>query len=864
MSSDATDWLDGLTQQDAAMRLARDGPNEIPRDDEKQKFIRQVKDVLRQPMLALLLAAGSVNFLLSEPIDGAILMMFVLVVIGISLYQGSKTEDALAALRDLSSPRALVIRDGRQVRIPGREVVVGDVLIVAEGDRIAADAVLVEGRHVLVDESMLSGESIPVGKTATDSPGAEIATPGSGATSWLFSGTLVVKGHGVALVRAVGGRTQLGQIGTTLRDIRVQQTPLQVEIDRLVIVVAGIAMVAATVVLVAEGLVRKNWLEGALAGIATAMSMLPEEFHVVLTVFLALGAWRMSQRSVLTRRPPVIEALGSATVVCVDKTGTLTMNKMEVRELVVEGEHWAVDNEPLPERFHQLVENAVLASPVDAIDPTDVAFRSLANERVMDANHVHPEWVMIREYPLSDDILAVAHAWNSNDDGRIVIAAKGAPEAIAALCHLDKAQMTDINDKIEILSAGGLRVIAVASATVECIGDLPNDRHQLTFSYLGLAGLGDPVREGVPESIKQFQRAGVRTVMITGDHPGTALAVAREVGLGNCRDYLTGAQLDEMSDDHLASAVVDVDVFARMVPSQKLRLIHALKRNDEVVGMTGDGVNDAPALRASDIGIAMGGRGTDVAREAADLVIIDDNFSSIVTGVRHGRGILNNLRKALAYVVAVHVPIIGMVVIPIVVPGWPLVLLPVQIAFLELIIDPACSIVFGSEEADPAIMDQPPRAVGEPMFNRRIIALSLAQGLSVLFATLVVYRLSITRGLSEESVRSVSFAAIVMSNLWLILVNRSWRLSFGRALVERRNPTLKWIMIATVTMLACVLFVPIFRDAFEFGSISAFDAGTAMAASIGGVAWFEVYKLIQKSKRGPRTRMIHGPRLGDD
>lgn len=835
----------GITSDEAARRLAADGPNELP-TARKSNLLRQAWEVLRQPMLLLLLGAGTVNFLLAEPLDGAILMSFVVVVITISIYQEHKTENALVALRDLSSPRALVVRDGRQVRIAGRDVVRGDVVLLAEGDRVPADAVLVDGVNLSVDESALTGESVPVRKAPTQAPPAGMGRPGGDATPWVFSGTLAVKGHGIALVRETGAGTELGRIGQALRTIEAEQTPLQREIERLVRVIAVVGVAAAVLVVTVYGLTRGDWLEGVLAGIATAMAMLPEEFPVVLTVFLALGAWRMSRRHVLARRPPVIETLGSATAICVDKTGTLTLNAMTVREFVVAGEVHELGDAPLPERFHAIAEFAALASPVDPFDPMDRAFRDVVDTYLAGTEHVHGDWQLVREYPLSEELLALSHVWRSPDVSSYVVAAKGAPEAIVDLCHLDDAARGAIEAELETATAGGLRMLGVARARFAATQRLPTEQHDFVFEYLGLAGLHDPVRPGVADAVADCAGAGIRVVMITGDHPGTALAVAAEIGLDATAGCITGPELETMGDDELARRIRTVSVFARMVPEQKLQLVRALRANGEVVAMTGDGVNDAPALSAADIGIAMGARGTDVAREAAALVITDDDFTSIVGGVRRGRGIFDNLRKAMSYVIAVHLPIVGMSLIPVFLPGWPLVLLPAQIAFIELIIDPACSIVFESEQIDPKIMDQPPRRRSEPMFGRRVLGLAVAQGLSVLVAVAAVYVWAVLSGRADETVRSVTFAALVVGNVALILVNRSWRLSIWRSFRERSNSALKWILILAGVLLVVLLSVPALRSAFRFGPMGLAEWIVALAAGFAGVAWFEAYKILTR------------------
>ncbi len=837
-----TPLLEGLSAAEAARRLASEGPNELP-TAKRRNLAQEAWAVVRQPMLLLLLGAGAINFLLAEPLDGAMLMASVLVVIGISIYQEHKTESALAALRDLSSPRALVIRDGRQLRIAGRDVVRGDVLLLAEGDRVPADSVLAESINLSVDESALTGESVPVRKIGSPDT-AQLGRPGGDATPWVFSGTLVVKGHGVAVANRIGADTELGRIGAALSAIDPERTRLQREIDRLVRILAVVGVFAAVIVVVVYGLTRGSWLNAVLAGIAAAMSLLPEEFPVVLTVFLALGAWRMSRKNVLTRRPPVIETLGSATVLCVDKTGTLTMNRMTVSQLIVDGRIHTLDEQPLPEDFHAIAESAVLASPIDPFDPMDRAFRELETGYLSGTERTHPNWELVREYPLSEKLLALSHVWRTADGSRYVVAAKGAPESIADLCHFTRIQREELTAQVERATADGQRVLGVARASLTADAEPHADQRDYDFEYLGLAALRDPVRPGVADAVAECRRASVRTIMITGDYPGTAMAIARDVGLDVGPGFITGRELEAMTDAALAERIRDVCVFARMVPEQKLQLVRALQADGEVVGMTGDGVNDAPALRAADIGIAMGARGTDVARESAALVITDDDFASIVSGVRLGRGIFDNLRKALAYVIAVHLPIVGMALIPVFVADWPLVLLPVQIAFLELIIDPACSVVFEAEQIDPKIMDSPPRAVSEPMFGPRVLTIAVLQGLSVLAATVGVYLWALRNGYPADSVRSVTFATLVLGNLALIVVNRSWRLPAWKAFRERRNPALKWILIGASALLVTILTVPALRKAFSFGPLPPNAWLVAVAAALLGVAWFEIYKAV--------------------
>ena len=852
--------LTGLTAAEAARRFEADGPNEIA--SEKPRSVFQIAwAVVREPMLLLLVAAGSLNLVISamRPQENRVgeallLFMFVVVVIGITFYQERKTERALDALRDLSSPRALVLRDGMQVRIPGREVVMGDLMLLAEGDRVPADAILLECTNLSVDESLLTGESVPVRKSACAADARhELGLPGGDGTPWVFSGTLVVKGQGIAEVLATATATELGKIGAALSSVETERTPLQGEVDHLVRNLAVLGLSLAGVVIVIFGLTRHDWLEASLAGITFAMAMLPEEFPVVLTVFLAIGAWRISKSNVLTRRVPAIETLGSATVLCSDKTGTITQNRMTVRALQVGQQRVEVDGGPLPEVAHPLVEFAVLASPVDPFDPMDTAFKTLGERFLGETEHMHSDWALVKEYPLSDRLLALSHVWRSPDGGDYVIAAKGAPEAIADLCHFDEPRVRAMSYEVSRMADDGLRVLGVARSAFNARAGLPEIQHDFVFEFMGLIGLQDPIRQDVPEAVAQARSAGMRVVMITGDYPGTALAISREAGLDADGHVLTGPELDGLDDEALARRIGTINVFARVVPEQKLRIVRALKADGEIVAMTGDGVNDAPALKAADIGIAMGQRGTDVAREAAALVLTDDAFSSIVGAVRLGRRIYDNLRKAMAYILAVHVPIAGMSLLPVLVPrlfGHPstLVLMPVHIAFLELIIDPACSIVFEAEHEEIGIMDRPPRGADEPMFGRRMIGVSVVQGLVVFAAVLAVYLWGSWADLGDPTIRTLAFTTLVIGNLGLIFVNRSWTHTVLGGL-RIRNAALWWVTGGTVAVLAALLVFPATHGLFRFAPADPVQLALAVGAGVISVAWFEVYKVVARSRR---------------
>jgi Ca2+-transporting ATPase len=839
--------LPGLAGDEAVRRLKSDGHNELPANKPRNLFAIGV-GVLREPMFLLLLGSCALYLLLGDIREALFLLFFVCVVVGITLYQERKTERVLDALRDLSSPRAQVIRDGRMQRIPGRDVVRGDVLVLAEGDRVPADARLLWSSNLSADESLLTGESAPVRKRPIADDVPSVTRPGGDDLPFVYASTLVVHGKGVAVVEASGPRTEIGRIGKALLKVEEEPTPLQRETRRMVRQFAAFGAVISLLVVIAYGLLRGDWLNGLLAGLTLAMSILPEEFVVILTVFLALGAWRMAKAQVLTRRMPVVETLGSATVLCVDKTGTLTQNRMSMNRLFANGEYLDISAplETLPEKFHEVVEFAILASQRDPFDPMEKALRALGESTLTRTEHLHENWTLVREYPLSPELMALSHVWRGPDREHHVIAAKGAPEAIADLCHFSRAQLDMLDESVRHLADRGLRVLGVARAEFR-EQPLPGKQHDFDFEFLGLVGLADPIRPTAPEAIAACRAAGIRVIMITGDYPGTAREIARQVGLSPEDRMLTGPELDGLSDDELRRRLRHAEVFARVVPEQKLRIVNALKANGEVVAMTGDGVNDAPALRAAHIGIAMGARGTDVAREAAGLVLLDDDFSSIVAAVRLGRRMAANLHKAMAYTLAVHVPIAGLSLLP-VLAGWPLILTPVHIVFLELIINPTCSIVFEAEREEADVMREPPRPPGAPLFSRHLLALSLLQGAGVLLVALALFGLALYRGLDENQARALTFTTLVVSNLALIFANRSWVRS-GFVMLRAPNPALWWVTSGTLVVLALTLSVPVLRDLFRFAPLDMPGLILSIIAGAVSVLWFEIFKRVARTQK---------------
>jgi len=809
----------GLTAAEASRRLQTDGPNELPGHGPRS-LAAIAREVLTEPMFLLLLAAAGIYIVLGDVVEAIVLAASIVVIIAITIFQERRTENALAALRDLSSPRALVIRDGEERRIPGREVVAGDVLLLREGDRVPADAVLSSATALSVDESILTGESLPVDKTAGTADEA----------SRVYSGSLVVRGFGIAQVNATGVRSEIGKIGHALTTLTAETTPLFREVRRIVRAVAVAALALCAAIAVIYGATRADWLGGVLAGITVAMGILPEEFPVVLTVFLAMGAWRISRAGVLTRRMAAVESIGAATVLAVDKTGTLTENRMRVAmiETTTASFDLRKPGASLVGDAAAVLRVALAASERDAFDPMERAIHAAARERIADEAARLARMDLIREYDLTPDLLAVTHVWKHPGSTQLEIAVKGAPETVIGLCRLDSATATPLLNRVAQHARDGLRVLAVARGERDDV-DLPESPREFALELLGLVCLADPLRSDVPAALAECARAGIRVVMITGDHPGTALAIAAQAGFDTRSGALTGAEVESLSDEELRARARDISIYARAKPEHKLRLVQAFKANGDVVAMTGDGVNDAPALRAAHVGVAMGGRGTDVAREAAALVLVNDDFASLVAAVRVGRRIYSNIRHAMSYIVSVHIPIAGLGLIPVVL-GWPLLFFPVHVLFLEFVIDPACAFVF---EADPEAADtmtRKPRRPDERLFSTPVLVRSLQLGAIVLVLGALVYGVAL-QTTNEGAARALAFLAITVANLMLIFVSRS-RSEKLTAIFARPNRIFWWIAALTSLALVVTICIPTVAAVFKFvrPSLAATSAVVALAA----------------------------------
>ncbi len=873
----------GLSAVEAARRLAQDGPNLLPGSAPKTTFAI-VQGVLTEPMFLMLLAAGGIYLALGDRAEALFLLSFVFVVIGITLVQERKTQRALESLRDLSAPRALVIRDGEEQRIAGRDVVRGDLLVLHEGDRIAADAELLEGL-LEVDESLLTGEAVPVAKmpatqkeresekvegTAASAgpPQARPAPLGGSAAhevasvGVLFASTVVTRGVGVAQVQATAAHTAVGRIGADLAATAEAVSALQEGSRKLV------RRLGAGALVLASAQILLNWwwngrplLDSLLSGIALAMAILPEEIPVILTVFLALGAWRISKQKVLTRRITAVEALGAITVLAVDKTGTLTANRMAVAALqTADAQFTPQGASELPEEFHRLVEFAMLATPGDPFDPMEKAIQRFGHHWLAGTEHVHDGREPAFEYALSGEILAMTRVYSSArpaQSTQYLLATKGAPEAVADLCHLSLDKRAAIQRQVEAMAERGLRMLGVACGRWNAAPSgqdgappWPQSQHDFDFEFLGLVALADPARPEVPTALAECRRAGVRVIMMTGDHPATARAIAQQVGLSERPDVITGAEMEAMNDATLRQRLQHVDLCARLKPQHKLRLVQLLRASGEVVAMTGDGVNDAPALKAADVGIAMGERGTDVAREAAALVLLDDSFASIVAAIRQGRRIDDNIRKATRFVFAVHIPIIGLALVPTLL-HWPVLLLPVHIVLLELLIDPACSIVFEAEPEAEDLMERPPRPVADSPFAAAPLLYSVLQGLGMSAILLAGQAWLIGQGWSNAQGRSVVFGTLVLGVMLLIWANRdlsrpAW---FG---ITDRNPWL-WGMAAGMgLLLLAVLGIPWLRAVM--GLELPGQHGLAVVAALIALclAWLELVRIGGQHRRRAR------------
>ncbi|WP_309391949.1 cation-translocating P-type ATPase [Chelatococcus sambhunathii] len=829
----------GLTAQEAASRSRMAGPNEPP--SQRRSKLKIAIGVVREPMFLLLIGAAGLYFAVGDRVEGAVMVAAAGLSVGLVIVQQIRSERALDALRVLSEPTARVVRDGVVTRVPARELAPGDLLVLAEGDRAPADGVLVEGGPLRIDESALTGESAPVIKTAD--PAFEAGRSPETAKDMndvaaVLAGALVVGGQGAVVVSHIGAATQLGRIGASLASVETTRSPLQIATARFVRWLGLAAIGFCVIVAVAYGVLRGGWVDGGLAGLTLAIALIPEEFPTVLAIFLALGAWRLSRQNVLTRRSAAVEALGGVSALCVDKTGTLTVNRMRVAATWSPGRPFPSDGAASAHEG-RVVAVARLACATPAVDPMDQAIAALGETKPSEilADRLRAA------YPLTAKRLAFAQDWLT-DEGRSIVAAKGAPESIFDMCGLQSAERLLARRVAEEMARRGLRVLGVAEATGPLAA--PSETiDDLSFRFTGLIAFEDPVRADVPQAIALCRRAGIRVIMITGDAPLTAEAIAQDAGIPVVGGVLCGAQLDAMTPRELALRAAETCVFARVSPEQKLALVDALKRNGEIVAMTGDGVNDAPALRAAHVGIAMGERGTDVAQETADIILLDDRFTSIVNGVRLGRRINQNLHRALIYITALHVPIAGLSLLPILF-GMPPAFAPLHVVLMELIIDPICSIAFEAEPDAKGVMDQPPKAASRTLFGLRDIGRGLLQGAVLLAVTMAGFVFALRSGLPEEQARGLLLSMLIAGNLSMAHAELS---EPGERLFPPHRIAFYAVALTATLIVAAALYVPAVQELLQVAAPGAMFEATGLAVAVAAGGWPGLQKRIRSHLR---------------
>lgn len=845
----------GLSALEAARRLAQFGRNELP-PPARRGIGRIVLGVLREPTFLLIAVAAVVYLGIGGLGEGLLLAGFAVVTIGLVVAQEYRSENALDALRALAAPSAQVLRDGQVRRIAAREVVPGDWLLVADGERVAADGVLRHADNVTVDESLLTGESVPVLRIAL-----AIGTPATDATESVrvHAGTLLTSGRGMAEVTATGVNTQAGRIGASLAAIELEPTLLQRTFGRTVAAFAALAIAASVLVVLLFGWLRGAWLQGLLSGIAVAMSALPEELPMILAVFVAIGARRLARLHVLVRRTAAIEVLGACSVLCVDKTGTLTENRMRVQRLSTSTAEYGIegDGASVPATTIPVLRCAMRASPRTSNDPMDAAVHRLAQSAGVDDALEGDTGAPVREHGLSRERPAIVRVWRAAD-GSLMAAAKGAPEAIADLCQLPADARARVLAAVDRQARAGLRVLALAQGSVaESALDFAPERYGL--SLVGLIAFADPLRAGARAAIDAAHAAGVAVAMVTGDHPATALAIAGQAGIDCSAPLLTGVQVAALDAAGLRAAVRATRVFARIRPEQKLRIVQAFKDDGQIVAMTGDGVNDAPALKAAHIGLAMGQRGTDVAREAAAVVLLEDDLAHLIAGIAMGRRIYGNLRKACLYTVAIHVPIVGLALLPLLF-GLPPMLMPTHVVLIELAIDPICAIACEAEPADADSMRQPPRRPDEPLLGLPQVALGAAQGAVLLAAAFAAFVLALAHGLSADAARTLSFLAFTAGNLLLVRVIAA-RGPALPTLLAPQHAAYWGIAAITAALTALCVGVPAVAALFSFVRPSPAHALLAMAAGLFAALALDAIKPLPSIQRilghiQPRTASI--------
>lgn len=821
--------LGGLNSEEVEKLQKKYGMNELV-SQEKPNMLKKFLGVFKEPMFLLLLIAATVYFLLGAPKNGAIMLVFVGFVASITFIQEWKTEKTMNALKDLTSPKVNTLRNGKNILIKSTELVPGDVVFLSEGERIPADCIVLEPSNFSVDESILTGESEYVMKVST--------TQSEKSTDYwkkdiLYAGTLCVFGKCTAIVKFTGINTEYGKIGKAISEAKDEPTPLQKKVSILVKNIAIAGVILCISVMVASYFYSFDILNSILSGISLAMAIIPEEFPVVLTVFLSMGAYRLAKNNTLMRKISAVETLGSATVLCVDKTGTITQNKMKVKSIYSDG--GIFNNEDL--KNQELSDLMVLSCEKDPYDPMEKAILEAANLSQLETVY---KYDLSKKIAFDSKTKRMANIYIK--DNKYYVAVKGSAETVLGLCNLDKQTMDEINIEIDKMASNGLRVLALADCTSE---EVYEDLECYELTFKGLVGLQDPPKEGVEEAIKLCKKAGIRVVMITGDYSKTAMAIGEEIGLKFTDKVIVGNEIDSLSENELCEVVKSCDVFSRVIPEQKMKIVKALKKNGEIVAMTGDGVNDAPALKSADIGIAMGQRGTEVAKEAADMILMDDNFTTIVKSVKDGRRVYDNIRKAMVYILIIHIPIAAMAMFaPLF--NLPPLLLPMHIMLLELIIDPTCSIVFEGEPAEANIMENPPRPPQEALLTRSLTIKVVLQGIIMFLAVFMPFHYMIDLGISSEYARSFSLITFIVANVTLVLVNRSNTELLYHLIKEKGSKVRLIVNSMALIMVFAIVYIPILNGFFRTEKIGIYPLIIAIVLGFISTGWWEIVKITRK------------------
>ena len=818
--------IQGLSQAQVLVSREKHGKNAVNYQPENA-LLEAIKSFLKDPMVVLLLVASVIYFVSGQTGDGIFMLSAIVLVSGISLYQDSRSKNALATLQDLSQPKSKVIREGTVTEIKNEDLVIGDNLLVEEGTSVAADGMIVHSNDFSVNESILTGESFAVekDKTAKD--------------NLVFQGTTVATGLAIATITAIGSETKLGKIGKSLHDIKEEKTPLELQIGTFVKNMAIVGLVVFLVVWGINYFHSRALIDSLLKALTLAMSILPQEIPVAFTTFMALGAWRMMKKGIVVKQMKTVETLGSATVICTDKTGTITENKMTLARLFVlkinaisEAANVKNDDEK------NLIRTAMWASEPMPFDPMEIALHDAYSKAF--ATDERRQYSLNHEYPLGGTPPMMTHVFEDKSGHRIV-ATKGAVEALIKVCNLSTTEVQQIHESTTILASNGYRVLGVAEADFSG-NDFPRTQQELTFNFKGLVAFYDPPKKNIRSVLERFHKAGITVKIITGDNAETTKAIAKQVGFGGCDNAIKGNELMKLSDSELKKAVMEKQIFSRMFPDAKLKIINALKAENQIVAMTGDGVNDGPALKAAHIGIAMGKKGTEIAKEAASLVLMNDDLSKMLDAVGMGRRIYINLKKAILFIISIHIPIILTVFIPLAL-GWiyPNIFSPVHIIFLELVMGPTCSIVYENEPMEKNTMTQPPRPFTSTFLSFKELSLSVLQGLIITAGTLFVYQYSVQNAYSEAITRTMVFAVLISANVFLTLVNRSFYYSIFTTM-KYKNDLILLIISITIILTGLLFYVKPLSDFFKFQYLTIAQLSLSMGVGFATVIWIELLK----------------------